>query len=572
MKTSISLLPVLTALAMLTISSPIWTASAQGTAFTYQGKLDSGASTANGTYNLEFTLYSTNNGGTPVAGPVTNNDVAVTNGLFTVTIDFGSSVWNGQTNWLEIGVESNGVSGFTTLTPRQELTPVPYAITAANVLGGGLSAGVYGNAVTLNNAANQFTGSYAGNGAGLTNVAGALAAQSVIGTNVQAAPNTAYLLTNNSLVTVTLPATPNPGDVIRLACSGYAGWQLLQNPGQSVLGVNLVGTGGNWTQALTNRSFNRWLHLVSSPDGNHLAAVGNGNLLLSEDGGATWIMFSGFPSDPICESADGSQLAQAVPSSGIYFSTNFGTNFSLGFMLASNWSAITASTDFSHLAATVNVGGIYYASGSPTNWAASDAPMSNWVAIAESSDGSHLAAVTTGGGVYVSRNFGTNWTPSAAPTNAQWSGIASSADGSHLAASANNGIYTSVDSGASWAAASGLTNSSTWDSIASSADGTHLVAGTSSLSIGVYISTDAGATWAPAKLPAAETWNAAASSAAGTFVVGEYNNGAIYTYKTATTTGTTGYLSGGGNTAVTLEYTGNGLFLPISHEGTLLLH
>lgn len=563
---------LLAALTMLTVSYSVSIASGQGTAFTYQGKLNNGVSTASGTYNLQFTLYSTNIGGIPAAEPVTNTGVSITNGLFTVTIDFGSGVWNGETNWLEIGVESNGVSGFTTLAPRQQLTPTPYAITAANVLGGGLSAGVYGNAVALSNPANQFTGSYAGNGAGLSNVAGTLAAQTVAGTSVQAAPNTAYLLTNNSLVTVTLPLAPNPGDVIRLACSGYSGWQLLQNPGQSVLGVNLVGSGGNWSQVVTNRGLNRWIHLVSSPDGNHLVAVGVGSLLLSEDGGATWTNFFGLPSYAICESADGSQLAQAVPGNGINVSTNFGTNFSLNFMLDSNWSAIAASTDFSHMAAAVSGGGIYYSSGPTTNWAASDAPTSNWVAIAASLDGSRMAAVAAGGGIYVSKDFGTNWTPAAAPTNAVWSGIASSADGSRLAASAANGIYISSDSGTSWAIASGLTNTSSWDSIASSADGTHLIAGTSSSGAGVFISTDAGVTWAPAKLPGGDTWYAMASSGAGTFVAAGNISGAIYIYKTATTTGTTGYLSGGGNTAVTLEYMGNGIFLPISHEGTLLPH
>ena len=148
-------------------------ARAQGTAFTYQGRLSSGGSPASGTYNLTFTLFGTNITGVAIAGPVTNNAVVVTNGLFTVLVDFGSSVWNGETNWLEIGVETNLASSFITLVPRQQLTPVPYAITAENLDGtvgsGGLS-GVYGSQITLNNAANLFSGSYTGNGGGLTNV------------------------------------------------------------------------------------------------------------------------------------------------------------------------------------------------------------------------------------------------------------------------------------------------------------------------------------------------------------------------------------------------------------------
>ncbi len=107
-------------------------AFAQGTAFTYQGQLQNNGSPASGTYNLEFSLFNANTGGTAVAGPVTTNDVVVTNGLFTVLIDFGPGVFTGETNWLQIGVETNGVNTFTTLAPRQELTPTPYAIDAEN--------------------------------------------------------------------------------------------------------------------------------------------------------------------------------------------------------------------------------------------------------------------------------------------------------------------------------------------------------------------------------------------------------------------------------------------------------
>ncbi len=108
---------------------------AQGTAFTYEGQLQNNGSPASGTYNLQFTLFNTNTDGTAVAGPVTTNGVIVANGLFTVLIDFGPGVFTGTTNWLEIGVETNGFGSFTNLAPRQELTPVPYAIYAESAAG-----------------------------------------------------------------------------------------------------------------------------------------------------------------------------------------------------------------------------------------------------------------------------------------------------------------------------------------------------------------------------------------------------------------------------------------------------
>src|SRR5581483_5863172 len=110
-------------------------AHAQGTAFTYQGRLASGGSAANGTYDLTFALYdSTNSPGILFAGPVTNAAVAVAGGLFTVALDFGNQ-FDGSPRWLQISVRTNGAAGFTPLNPRQPLTPSPYAILAQSATG-----------------------------------------------------------------------------------------------------------------------------------------------------------------------------------------------------------------------------------------------------------------------------------------------------------------------------------------------------------------------------------------------------------------------------------------------------
>ena len=108
MKTKLTPQFVAAVLLFATLVLPPSTVFAQGTAFTYQGQLQNNGSPASGTYNLEFSLFNANTGGTAVAGPVTTNDVVVTNGLFTVLIDFGPGVFTGETNWLQIGVETNG--------------------------------------------------------------------------------------------------------------------------------------------------------------------------------------------------------------------------------------------------------------------------------------------------------------------------------------------------------------------------------------------------------------------------------------------------------------------------------
>ena len=170
MKIKTTLTYLLALLAFLILNSRLSTVCAQGSAFTYQGQLQNNSSPASGTYNLQFSLYTNSANGAAVAGPVTTSAVAITNGLFTVTIDFGGAVWNGQTNWLQIGVETNGSNSFTVLLPRQQLTPTPYAIfagTASNLVGTlpvGQLSGVVGNSQLANNSVTVNAGTGLGGG------------------------------------------------------------------------------------------------------------------------------------------------------------------------------------------------------------------------------------------------------------------------------------------------------------------------------------------------------------------------------------------------------------------------
>ena len=108
------------------------TVRAQGTAFTYQGRLNTGSNPANGSYNLTFALFNVSSGGSAAAGPLTNSAATVSNGLFTVTLNFGNGVFNGTAYWLEIGVATNGSTSFQILSPRQPVTPTPYAVYGEN--------------------------------------------------------------------------------------------------------------------------------------------------------------------------------------------------------------------------------------------------------------------------------------------------------------------------------------------------------------------------------------------------------------------------------------------------------
>src|SRR5262245_46889686 len=74
---------------------------AQGTAFTYQGRLNDGGLPASGNYDLKFALYNALSGGSAVGSAQTNAPVGVSNGLFTVTLDFGAGAFPGADRWLE---------------------------------------------------------------------------------------------------------------------------------------------------------------------------------------------------------------------------------------------------------------------------------------------------------------------------------------------------------------------------------------------------------------------------------------------------------------------------------------
>jgi hypothetical protein len=167
-------------LALLTLDPMFSTVFAQVTAFTYQGRLNDGVNPANGNYDFRFRVASDPFANNYVGGNVFTNALPVSNGLFTVALDFGG-IFNGSNYWLEIAVRTNGVGGYATLSSLQPLTPVPYAImanSAENLLGPLSStqlsgavpsanlSGTYSGAVNFNNGGNSFTG----NGGGLINV------------------------------------------------------------------------------------------------------------------------------------------------------------------------------------------------------------------------------------------------------------------------------------------------------------------------------------------------------------------------------------------------------------------
>ena len=119
-------------------------ASAQSTAFTYQGHLMDAGASANGNYDLQFTLKNALTAGATVGTPQAVSPVTAVNGIFSATLDFGSVSFDGSDRWVELGVRPAGsVAPYTVLAPRQRLTATPYALRALNAtnLTGTVTAG-----------------------------------------------------------------------------------------------------------------------------------------------------------------------------------------------------------------------------------------------------------------------------------------------------------------------------------------------------------------------------------------------------------------------------------------------
>ena len=208
-------------------------ALAQGTtAFTYQGRLSDAGMPVYGTYVVQFTLYDSPTNGNIVGGPIPKtlefytNVMVADNGLFSTSLDFGLNPFGSASPlWLQIAIiDANGITNQVNLSPRQPITPVPYAI-----ISGGVSGPINGNAILDGTIA----GSKLGSNSVVTGING-------LGNNVGIVPGTDisidYILglgTNSIRISATGGGAP-----------GSNAWLLAGNA-KTQAGVNFLGTTDN---------------------------------------------------------------------------------------------------------------------------------------------------------------------------------------------------------------------------------------------------------------------------------------------------------------------------------------
>ena len=105
-----------------------------GSAFTYQGQLKSDGSPVNGNCDLAFSLWAKRISPSikylQVGSTLTETNVVVANGLFNVSLDFGTGdgIFSGDARYLDISVGCPAGSGSYTDLGRQPLTAAPYAL------------------------------------------------------------------------------------------------------------------------------------------------------------------------------------------------------------------------------------------------------------------------------------------------------------------------------------------------------------------------------------------------------------------------------------------------------------
>ena len=381
----------------------------------------------------------------------------------------------------------------------------------------------------------------------------------VTSSSVQAQSNTGYLADTAVEVTVTLPAAPALGDLVRVSGIGSGGWQVAQNAGQSVFTGSTAWHGHDQVRA--------WRGVASSADGTRLvASVRFGQLYTSVDSGMSWTPRAAVKDwTGVASSADGMHLVALAYDDDIYTSADAGVTW-VPSGIRRYWISAASSADGSKLVAgaAYPAGQLYTSTDFGVTWTPRETNR-QWITVASSADGSKLVAAAQGGSdfLYTSTDSGVTWTPRESARD--WYGVASSADGTRLLASAINGsLYTSADAGVTWVPRAGPRF---WKFVASSSDGRRLLA--TSNDGPLFVSSDLGVTWAARET--SRSWNYAAMSADGRKLFATTDGDQIFNAGIAvrTTPGISGSIRGAQGESIELQYTGGGLFTTLSSSGDL---
>jgi hypothetical protein len=283
------------------------------TSFTYQGRLTNAGEAAQGAHDIRFRLYTLASGGTQLGGTLCADNVDVTDGVFTVLLDFGPQFTSGAPRYLEIetredtGLSCANTTGYTLLAARQPITAAPMAIyaaqagtattaTNASALGGqaasfytdasNLGAGLvpdarlapsvartniaqtFTGAMTFNNVSSAFTGSGAGlTGLNAANLSTGTLADARLSANIARRDIANTFAANN-----TFSGFVGIGGAPSFPLSILSSSQALVNAAGS-------NTGGSWLNLANSSTGGRTWNIISGGSGN---SEGPGALFLRD--------------------------------------------------------------------------------------------------------------------------------------------------------------------------------------------------------------------------------------------------------------------------------------------------
>jgi photosystem II stability/assembly factor-like uncharacterized protein len=240
-------------------------------------------------------------------------------------------------------------------------------------------------------------------------------------------------------------------------------------------------SGKNWK--LSNAPILSYGSISSSSDGKNLVCgemKPHGNIYYSNDHGNNWTKaispstYEGW--DRIASSSDGKIvfIADGDNINYIFISTNYGETWVVNETIL-GITCVTCSYDGKKIVAGQNgyPYEIYYSNDYGNNWTKSTAPTSKWECIASSSDGNIVVIGGRDSYIWYSHDYALNWSKSNSPIYV-WTSIACNSNGKTFVATCNQGIYNSLDSGMTWNKLD--TPIYNWSSITSSSDGNILVA------------------------------------------------------------------------------------------------
>jgi hypothetical protein len=270
-----------------------------GTAFTYQGQLRADEVPYDGLADLQFSLWTDPGAGSQVGSTLTRNNVDVVNGLFAVDLDFAAGSFAGDARYVQVAVKAPaGLGSFVPVSPRQPITPAPYAIHALNAPTGHSLDAVDGTPVDA-----VFVDDVADVGIGTTNPSGRL---HVVGA---AAP----------------PPGPIPDNGLLLGSNGTASYKWIQ----SYNGPLSLNSQGN-NVGIGTASPDNTLHVhkgsagaITANSSAPLVVESNGNAyvnLLAPDANESAVLF-GRPGSIVPTAAGGIIFNNAANADGLLFRT-----------------------------------------------------------------------------------------------------------------------------------------------------------------------------------------------------------------------------------------------------------